>query len=88
MTDTPKAYHYVAVQDNEKHPIEQVTLHFFETDKQATAFLTGVLAGYGVPYEVWRALHGIQAEEALPYMRQGVCIHKAAAFLDKPVSAF
>ena len=75
MTATPKErFSYVTIVDANQPPETQLTVRLFHTPQAARAFLTSILASYGVPYEVWRALHGVLGEDALPFMRQGVCL--------------
>ena len=65
---------YVSVLNTNLPADQQLTLHLFRNERDARTRLTSILASYGVPYEVWRALHRILADEALPYMRQGIYI--------------
>ena len=73
MDSQERIYHYVAAVDTSKPPTSQLSVWLFATNAEAVACLTGLLAGYGIPYRVWKALHSVLGEDALPCMRQGVC---------------
>lgn len=72
--DEVRLYHYVSVADDAKPAHERLRVYLFEEEKQAKAWLISLLDRYGVPYEVWRALHGVAADNALPYAKQGITI--------------
>lgn len=56
-------------------------IRLFAREKDARACLTSLLAAYGIPYEVWRALHRILADEALMPVRQGLYFNMGEKFL-------
>lgn len=70
----PSKVFYVAVLDNGARRPPAVRLSLFASRKDSVAFLTEWLNHYGIPFEVWRSLRGVMADDLLPYMQDGLYI--------------
>lgn len=53
-----------------KNPMPLMRIRLFQYSRDAQACLTEWLKQYGIPYEVWRSLRSVVADETLPYMQQ------------------
>ena len=76
-------YHYVSALDMKKNPPEHLEVYLFPTKTQAEKCLARILDGYGVPLEVWKALHAVMAEEALTTLRDGVFFSIGEIFIEE-----
>lgn len=68
----PDRVYYVAVLNMSAKCMPPLRIRLFKQERHAIACLTDWLKQYGVPYEVWRSLRSIMADEHLPYMQDGL----------------
>jgi len=74
--------HCVTIFNMNVPPSDQLMVFAYETKVQAIQYLSGLLDIYGIPFEVWRALHSVMADEALPCAQKGMLFDLIEAFVD------
>lgn len=70
----PTKVFYVAVLDTGVGKPPSVRLRLFSTKKYSVACLCEWLRQYSIPFEVWRSLRSVMADEFLPYKQDGLYI--------------
>lgn len=68
----PDRVYYFAVLNTCSKRMPPLRIRLFKQERHAIACLTDWLKQYGIPYEVWRSLRSIMADEHLPYMQDGL----------------
>lgn len=68
----PQRVFYFAVVNTQSTRLPPVRIRLFEKEQHAKACLADWLSQYGIPYEVWRSLRGVMADELLPYTQDGL----------------
>lgn len=68
----PKRVFYTLALHTFSTPSFPVHIRLFQHEQDAAMHLTDMLREYGIPYEVWRSLRGVIADEHLPYAQDGL----------------
>ena len=71
----PQRVFYLAVTNLHDNHLPPVRIRLFDSEHHARACLTDWLKQYGIPFEVWRSLRGVMADELLPYTQDGLFVN-------------
>lgn len=63
----PERVYYTLVLHTSSTPLTSIRIRLFQRERDAIMHLTDMLREYGIPYEVWRSLRSVMADEHLPY---------------------
>lgn len=68
----PDKVFYFAVLNSSDQAMPRIRIRLFQHETEAVNCMTEWLRQYGIPYEVWRSLRGVMADELLPYQQDGL----------------